>query len=143
MENTESNQKSQSTPNEYRVGQRRLVMAVSGPKAVAELQAAFSSWKVHRSIGPEPISQMLRPAYQPDDAHCPSAGGPAGADGRNPSADECESRDPFSAITSERWHPLPGAPRRNRGKCSSKEGHVNSLRGSGLSSRALFAALLA
>ena len=40
--------------------------------------------------------------------------------------------------TSERWHPLPGAPRRNRAKCSSKESHVNSRRGSGLSSRALF-----
>ena len=48
----------------------------------------------------------------------------------------------ISRLTSERWHPLPGAPRRNRVKCSSKEGHVNSRRGSGLSSRALFAALL-
>ena len=30
---------------------------------------------------------MLRPAYPPDDAHCPSAGGPARAEGRNPSAE--------------------------------------------------------
>ena len=40
----------------------------------------------------------------------------------------------------ERWHPLPGAQRRNMVKCSSKEGHVNSLQGSGLSSRVLFGA---
>src|SRR6056297_3171091 len=43
VQSKQSNQKSQSTPSEYRVGQRRLVMAVSGLKVVAELQAAFSS----------------------------------------------------------------------------------------------------
>jgi len=44
--------------------------------------------------------------------------------------------------TSERWHPLPGAPRRNRVECLSKEGHFNSQRGSGLSSRVLLGAYL-
>lgn len=36
--------------------------------------------------------------------------------------------------------PALGAQRRNRVKCSSKGGHVNSRRGSGPSSRAFFAA---
>ena len=52
------------------------------------------------------------------------------------------SFESFFRRTSERWHPLPGAPRRNRVNGSSKEGHVDSRRGSGLLSRVLFAAFM-
>jgi hypothetical protein len=44
----------------------------------------------------------------------------------------------FLGRTSERWRPLPGVPRGNGVKRSIQQGHDNSQRGGGLSSRALF-----
>ena len=52
-------------------------------------------------------AENLSRAHPPDDAHSLSAGGPARAEGRNPSA-EVSAVDLFPGTTSEASQPNPG-----------------------------------
>jgi hypothetical protein len=114
--NTESNQKSQSTPSEYRVECAAVLWPCQGRKVVTESPATPTAGKVRRN----PRAEDGAEAYPPMAAPCLSASGPAGAEGRRIGVKDRGSPASFSATTSMAARPIRGRGHERRIRESSQ-----------------------